>query len=201
MIIDNQILAIKQKLDHLVETDFPMTELGKLLPSATVVIYETDEYFVRAGEETRKVGFVISGLFRLFYTDYDGKDFTKNFRASGHFIGAQASLLLKVPSRLNIQALEPSTALCLDYDEILRIAENNLHWQRLLRRITELDYLEKEQRESDLLFYDATERYLNFKKDHPDWDAKLQLRHIASYLGMSPETLSRIRKNLIPEVN
>jgi len=81
------------------------------------------------------------------------------------------------------------------------LAENNLHWQRLLRRITELDYLEKEQRESDLLFYDATERYLNFKKDHPDWDAKLQLRHVASYLGMSPETLSRIRKNLIPEVN
>ncbi|MCL2169512.1 MAG: Crp/Fnr family transcriptional regulator [Defluviitaleaceae bacterium] len=194
--MNNQILAIKRKLDQLIGADFPIIELEKLLPSASIASYEVDEYFVRAGETTRKVGFVVSGLFRLFYTDYDGKDFTKNFRSSGHFVGAQASLLLKVPSRLNIQALEPSSILCLDYDEILRIAEDNFHWQRLLRKITELDYLEKEQRESDLLFYHATERYLNFKKEHPNWDAQVQLRYIASYLGMSPETLSRIRKNI-----
>ena len=191
--MDDHIHAMKRTLEYFLGEDFPLEDAKVLFSGVQSVKYLPDEYFLRAGETTRKVGFVASGLFRLFYTDWEGKDYTKNFKSDGQFVGALASLLLNVPSRLNIQALDDSTVICFDYDDILRVAECSLSLQRLLRKITEAEYLEKEQRESDLLFYDAGERYSNFKEAHPDWDSKLQLRYIASYLGVTPETLSRIR--------
>jgi len=192
------LTAIKKSLDYLTGGDFPIEEINKFATNVVVAKYATDEFFLHAGETSRKICFVADGLFRLFYTDMAGKDYTKNFKSAGQFMASQASLLLRVPSKLNIQALENSTVVCFDYDNVLQLAEHSFRWQHLLRKTAEADYLEKEKRESDLLFYDAKERYLNFKNEHPGWEERIQQRFIASYLGISPETLSRIRKNLQP---
>ena len=79
---------------------------------------------------------------------------------------------------------------------MLEIADTHIGWQILLRKLTEHGYLQKEKRESDLLFYDAETRYRHFRKEFPGLEKQVKQRHIASFLSMSPETLSRIKKSI-----
>jgi len=175
----------------------PDEEIENIISHSIIKEYFTNEYFLRAGEMSRNIGFIIEGLFRIYYIDMEGNEYIKNFKSTGHFMSSMAALLLNEPSKLNIQALEPSKVICINYDTILKLAEQNILWQKLLRKSAEIDYLEKEKRESDLLYFDVKERYLNFIKEHPDWAERIQQQYIASYLGMTPETLSRIRSKSI----
>jgi len=116
-------------------------------------------------------------------------------------MGSMAALILNAPSKLSIQALEFSEVICFIYDDILQLADQSFMWQLLLRKIAEADYLDKEKRESDLLCFNAKDRYLNFINEHPDWEERIQQRYIASYLGITPETLSRMRNKSGPGNN
>ncbi len=153
-------------------------------------------YFIKMGERNDEAGYVVSGLFRLFYIDRKGREYTKNFMLPGHFVAPYNSLLRGEASNLFIQALTDSTALVFDFNAFMKLAEGEICWQTLLRRITEEAYLQKERRESDLLFYDAETRYANFTREYPNLTNAIRQHHIASFLGMSPETLSRIKRRL-----
>ena len=109
-------------------------------------------------------------------------------------MGAQTSLFTGGPSLTSIQALEDSLLLELDYNYLMQAAEENFVWQKLLRLTTEQDYLDKEKRESDRLQYDARSRYQNFLAEHPQWIGRIKQHYVASYLGISAETLSRIKE-------
>lgn len=162
-----------------------------LLSSAT---YKKYEYFAKAGDHQWHIGYVLDGLFRLFYIDLNGKEYTKNFMMPNHFVAPYNSILRGKPSNLYIQALKDSEVLLIDYNEWMKLADSHYCWQIVLRKITEGAYLQKEKRESDLLFYDAETRYINFKNEFPDLIKHIKQHHMASFLGMSPETLSRIKK-------
>lgn len=155
--------------------------------------YENNKYFVKAGDIHRKAAFVQDGLFRLYYLDHRGKEYTKNFMQSGSLISPLNSLLRGQPSNLYIQALKESTLLEIDFDDWLKLVDSHICWQIAYRKILEQAYLEKEKRETDLLVYNAARRYANFLREFPDLVKYVKQHHIASFLGMSPETLSRIK--------
>ncbi len=191
---ENGIAQLRAVLNRLAAIpDAQMNALEALLSSA---FYHKNEYFVKAGECQPHIGFVVDGLFRLFYTDRKGKEYTKNFFASNHFAAPYSALLQGKPSNLYIQALEDSKVLLIDNTEWLKFADTHPCWQIAFRKITEQAYLQKEKRESDLLLYDAETRYIRFKNEFPNWIGRIKQHHIASYLGMSPETLSRVKKQL-----
>lgn len=186
-------LQTKIALDGFTNLNFPIEELYKLENNTKIVKYCKDDYFVKANERSNVISFIQKGLFRIFITDKDGKEVTKNFLGDGYFMGALTSLYSGKESLTNIQALEDSILVEIKYDYLLILAEQNPIWQKLLRIAAEKKYLEKEMRESELLLCDAKTRYCHFANSHPHWIDRIKQHYIASYLGMSAETLSRIK--------
>jgi CRP-like cAMP-binding protein len=95
-----------------------------------------------------------------------------------------------------MQALEPSFLICMLLKEYKRLLTESNCWSNVSRQYIEDLFIEKEQREKELFALDATSRYLSFRKRYPDVERRVSQYHVASYLGITPQALSRIRKRL-----
>lgn len=174
----------------------PESELAKVQEIFRPVQLAKGDFFARAGERPQTLGFVTSGLLRLYYIDPDGDEFSKSFCDENSFVAAYSALLTGVPSRIFIEALEDSTLLVANYDAYQALSEGHLCWQIVNRKIAETLFIKKELRESELLLDDAQTRYLRFQAEYPGLDGRLKKYQIASYLGITPVSLSRIRTQL-----
>jgi CRP-like cAMP-binding protein len=187
----NQLIAVLRSLVSLSERE----------ANQTAYLFQThnlhrDEFFIRAGDVPQTIGLVISGILRLYYVTPDGKEFTKSFCVENSFVAAYSALLLKQPSRLFIQALEDTKLLSANYSTYRSLCESLVSLKQLNCKITESLFIKKERRESALLMDDAQTRYLNFLKEYPGLETRLKQHYVASYLGITPVTLSRIRTQL-----
>lgn len=152
-----------------------------------------NELFLKAGEPLTRIGFNLNGIFRYYYNDFEGNEKTKYFVEENDFILSLSSLIEKSPSLYSIQALEDCEILTAPAAVIDAMITDSPAWQSIYRHILEKTYVIKEKREAEFLMCDAKERYLNFVRDFPMINRKVKLHTIASYLGIAPESLSRIR--------
>lgn len=153
-------------------------------------------HFVEAGDCTEAVGFCIGGLFRLYYTTPDGVEFNKSFCASGEFVASYGALLQGIPSYFSIQALMDSELVVFRYHDYKALYDRHPCWERLGRLIAEQLFVSKETRERELLLLSAEDRYRLFLERYGPVAAAIPQYHIASYLGITPVALSRIRRRL-----
>lgn len=158
-------------------------------------IIEKNAYFSKAGLISDHIGFVTKGLLRSFYT-VKAKETTSFFLTPGDVAAALLSFIKVQPAIENIQALEDSEMLIISRKKLHKLYENNWKWQQVGRVLIENYYVSMEQRTITLQSQTAQERYAQFLNDYPEIIKKVPLHYIASYLGMSPETLSRVRKSI-----
>lgn len=151
--------------------------------------------FIRAGESPRRIAFVKKGLFRYYYTSEEGIEFTKGFFDQSSVLSAYDAVLEKNPSHFTIEALEDSVIESVDYDPFIKLFSEDPCWNDFLVTLLQKGYLAKVTRERELLLLDATQRYKNFLNRYPNLEKRVKQHIIASYLGIAPESLSRIRKN------
>ncbi len=171
----------------------PAEEFQKLIRFATIRHLTKREHYLRAGDKPNNFGFVVSGILRLYYATEDGKEFNKSFCGEGDFVGAYSALLENRESRLTIQALTDTTLLLISYNGYVKLLEHHTCWQTLSRKLAEKLFIKKEQKESQFLIDSAEQRYHTFLKEFPGLEKRIRQHHIASYLGITPVALSRIR--------
>lgn len=153
------------------------------------------EFLLRAGEVCNHVTFINKGFVRIYNFAHD-EDLTINFAFEGNFTTDFASLLPRKPSTDYIVAMEDVEILQLEYNDMQRLYDQAMVWQKFGRLIVEYVLLFIVERNKALLFNTPEERYLKLIKERPKVMANVPLKYIASYLGVTPEALSRIRKRL-----
>lgn len=159
--------------------------------------FHKKDCFIREGEICKQLLFIHQGAFRYFIL-HEGNDLTKDFAIDQHnpFCTSFTSFISQKPSRIWIEALENSTVWTWDADYVSQLFEHHPGWTRFSKKMTEWLYMRKEQRELDFLKLSAEERYRKFLVEFPRFDQRISQYHIASYLGLAPESLSRIRARL-----
>jgi CRP-like cAMP-binding protein len=149
-----------------------------------------------AGDVPECVGFNLNGVFRLFYVDEDGNDLTKGFCTSGKFVISYSALVQQRPSFFHIEALVDTDILQFSYSQWMQMVAEDIRWYPFLFKLLETVYIMKEMREKSFLLDSATDRYLAFQRDYPNLENEIKLHHVASFIGITPEALSRIRKKV-----
>ncbi|MRI00035.1 cyclic nucleotide-binding domain-containing protein [Kriegella sp. EG-1] len=168
-------------------------ELQKLFKPLSL---KKNDFFVREGEYAQKLGFLKKGIVRAFFLNKEGKEYTKQFFVDLSIIGAYTSLLTKQPNKIAQQALTDCEILVADFSDIEKRYNKFHDLERLGRKIAEFYFLEKEQKEIEMALLDADKRYLIFREKFPTVETIIPQYYIASYLGISPTQLSRIRRKM-----
>lgn len=136
--------------------------------------------------------FIETGIARSFYHK-DGKDITAHFALSNGGITAIDSFIQRKKSRYNIEILEDAVVHSMVHDDIHALLDQKPVYEKFVRLFLEQIYIDLAERVEDLLFYNAKERYDNLMIKNPNLSQRVNLGHIASYIGVTQETLSRIR--------
>jgi CRP-like cAMP-binding protein len=157
---------------------------------------EKDAFSLRQGELQTHAAFVVKGLFRYFYIDGRGDEHTKHFVAENDFLISLSAFLKQQPSLFFIQAIEDAVIFKIKSRDLAGLIKENPFWKDLYLSHLEKSYIIKEDRTADFLLKDATRRYLDFKARHPGLIRRLKRYHLASFLGIRPESLSRIKKSV-----
>jgi len=176
----------------------PLSEKTKNLVSKFFVSGELKkgEYFIRKGQYAKEIAFLEAGIVRAYYINGDGKEYNKTFFSAPTIIGSYASLISKQKNAVAQQALTPCKIWKASFSVIEELSEDNFEIERLRRIIAEGYFLSSEKKEIEMALLDADKRYLILQQEYPGIELVIPQYHIASYLGISPTQLSRIRNKM-----
>ena len=158
--------------------------------------FDKGELLLSEGQVSHNIILVGKGLIRQFYYK-NGKDVTEHFSYEGCIIMCIESLLKQEPTRLMIEALEDGTAYLLNYNKLMLLAETSWEVNMFYRKILEFSLITSQVKADSWRFETARERYNNLLQAQPEVIKRAPLSHIASYLLMTPETLSRVRSGVL----
>ena len=151
------------------------------------------ELLVREGAVHHSIYFIQSGAVRSYYINNEGKDVTLWFGFEGDIAASLGSFIQSKPSLENIETLEDCVVLKITNDQLRQLYTTNIEMANFGRTLAEHALLEMEQQILSTQFTDAKSRYLNLIEKFPQVLQRVKLGHIASYLGITQVTLSRIR--------
>lgn len=173
----------------------PEADLEKSLEYCYVHQYKKGQFILRAGEYCRFFGFLNSGLI-MSTIDNDGKEIAANFIIEQCFFTYTEGLTHNVPSHKNFVALEDSEVIMISKEKLPLIYAINSRFETLFSQLLAEELRNMSLKEQSLRTQSSESRYLKFLDTFPSASNRIPLKHIAGYLGIEPESLSRLRKRL-----
>lgn len=176
--------------------DFSDADFSRIRKAFVYRRLASGEFLQRAGDVTRYAAFVAAGCLRNYVIDAKGKEHIVQFAPETWWLADSNSLGSQTPSQYFIDAIEDSEVLLLDAPSHKSLVESVPSYAAAFRTGLQRHTAAKDQRIVTALSASAEERYLEFLRVYPSIALRVPQMMLASYLGMTPETVSRIRKNL-----
>lgn len=184
-------------IDHL-NSFLPLTEeetseLQKRVSQKTV---KRRQFILSAGEVCKHYNFIVEGCFKMYKVDDTAKEHNLHFAVENQWITDIGSFHSEQPSQLYIEAVEPSIVLQISKGDLIFFYEHNIKFNRIFRVMVEDEFVRLQNRLLQTISTTAEQRYLEFIEQYPDLFNRISNVQVASYLGITPEFLSNIRKKL-----
>jgi len=184
-----------------IEINISKVELDFFFENVKTEHLKKGEYFHRADKTCNKIGIVKSGLLKSFVYDENGNEKIIEFYSENSFVSAFTSFITQQITDWNIQSLENTELFIISKEFLNQLYKRNNCWTTFGLKIFETQTLKKCNREKSLLINSASERYNIFRKQYENIENRLSLNQIALYLGIQPESLSRIRKDFFLNIH
>ena len=184
---------MKSLLKH-IQSIYPISKEAEkaLLEISKEIHFQKGTDVQLIGHTCKTIYFVKEGCVRIYYFK-DDIDITESFEFENAFVARAESLFTGKPSLKAIQAIEDSFLIAIDSTILFQLFDTHHDLERLFRKIIESSYVNTVNRIESLQFHTADERYHDLLKEHKDVLKRVPLKYIASYLGITPVSLSRIR--------
>ena len=184
-------------LKQLILDNIPLKEeeLRIVLSFFSPISVAKGETLVSAGTICQNLYFIERGVLRMYYKKGESQ-ITRYMASEGEFATALSSFLTQRPTKENMEAIEPSTLWVLSYTDLHTLYAQIPVWNIFSRRLLEEAYLENTLRMEGLITQTAEERYLTFIESNPELAMRVPQQYIATYLGITPISLSRIRAKI-----
>lgn len=193
---------MQERLTKLFSEHFmiPHAFLNDILSIITIKEVKKSEFVLSADENCAFIGLVLDGSLRTYYVNQEGDEISFLFHFNNQIedlvFTDYESFLLGTKSKLNIQVLEDATVGIINHEDWNQLCQKHIFWIEFSKKMTEKVYLSAKKRVEDLLYFSPESRYLNLLHDNPLIFQKIPQKFIASYLGVTPQSLSRIRKRI-----
>ena len=189
---------MENKFKSFINNIVPFTddEFEKSLLRFKKITLEKGELFIEQHRTSKQIAFINSGILRTYYINDKGDEITSCFCTENNFASSYKSFILQTPSKLAMVALEKTELLVINYDDIQKLYKESSNWQIIGRLVAEKEFIVMEQYASVLNNETAKEKYLRLLEEQPEILLKSPIKFIASYLGVTRRTLSRIRKEI-----
>ncbi|WP_212004728.1 Crp/Fnr family transcriptional regulator [Chitinophaga sp. HK235] len=154
--------------------------------------FDTKEYFHRAGRQCKTIGFILNGCFR-WVKNLNGVERTFDFAIENDFVTDYVSIMMQKPGEMDIIAVEKTTLICMDADRMLKLFDRSFSWQKAGRHLAEHTACYAMERLVASYYETPQIRYERLIQTSPELFLRIPHHILANYLGITKETLSRLR--------
>lgn len=182
----------KYASDNISDADFELVK-----KAFTFKRYKKGQYLLQEGEVCKYSAFILKGSMRQFSVDTKGIEHIIHFGIENWWVGDRESITMLTPSRYNIDAIEDSEVLLITSEDLQQLGDSLPVIGKMMHTMNQRNFIASQKRIHDALSLTAEERYLELAKNHPDFLQRFPQTMLASYLGITAETYSRIRKKAL----